>query len=344
MKHTSITIPLLGLALAVAPAFAVEPGAPNQPAQPGTVNYVEGNVSVNGQAVPSQQAGSVTMQAGDELTTAQGKAEVLLTPGVFLRVDDNSTVKLISPDLANTQVQIEKGRAGVEVDDIQKENNLQIIDADVTTRLQKTGYYQFDADQPQVMVFKGKADVELANGKTKEIKQNHAAVLQAGLTSVKSTGIDENSSQDALYNWSRLRSHYLAEANNQMAGEYMGEAYAPGWYWNPYGWGGYTFIGGGPFMSPFGWGFCPLGWGYGGGWYGGWGGYYGHPYYGGHSRDHDGNHLRRFGDSHGSAPRGGSVPRSGSRSFSAPRAGGFHSMGGGARMGGGGSFHGSPRR
>jgi hypothetical protein len=336
MKLTSITIPLLGLGLAIAPAFAVEPGAPNQPVQPGTVNYVEGNVSLDGQAVTSQQAGNVTMQAGDELSTGQGKAEVLLTPGVFLRVDDNSTVKLISPDLANTQVQIEKGRAGVEVDDIQKENNLQIIDADVTTRLLKVGYYQFDADQPQVAVFKGKAEVELANGKTKEVKQNHQAVLQAGLTSLKSSGIADNQSQDDLYNWSRLRSHYLAEANNEMAGEYMGEAYAPGWYWNPYGWGGYTFIGGGPFLSPFGWGFYPLGWGYGGGWYGGWGGYYGHPYYGGHG--HGGNHLQRFGDSHGSAPRGNS------HAFSAPRARGFHSMGGGgARMGGGG-FHSSPRR
>jgi hypothetical protein len=333
MKLKSMTIPLLGLGLAIAPAFAVEPGAPNQPVQPGTVNYVEGSVSVNGQAVTSQQAGNVTMQAGDELTTGQGKAEVLLTPGVFLRVDDNSTVKLISPDLANTQVQIEKGRAGVEVDDIQKENNLQIVDADVTTRLQKTGYYEFDANSPEVMVFKGKAEVELANGKNKEVKQDHQAVLQADLSSVKTEKIAEDDSQDSLYNWSRLRSHYLAEANNQMAGEYAGEAYAPGWYWNPYGWGGYTFIGGGPFMSPFGWGFYPLGWGYGwGGYYGGWGGYYGHPYYRGHG--HDGDHLRRFGDTHGS-PHGGSSARGSSRSFSAPRAGGFHSMGGGARMSGG---------
>jgi hypothetical protein len=183
------------------------------------------------------------------------------------------------------------------------------------------------------MVFKGKAEVELANGKNKEVKQDHQAVLQADLSSVKTEKIAEDDSQDSLYNWSRLRSHYLAEANNQMAGEYAGEAYAPGWYWNPYGWGGYTFIGGGPFMSPFGWGFYPLGWGYGwGGYYGGWGGYYGHPYYRGHG--HDGDHLRRFGDTHGS-PHGGSSARGSSRSFSAPRAGGFHSMGGGARMSGG---------
>ena len=336
MKLKAMTIPLLGLGLAVAPALAVEPGAPNQPVMPGTVNYVEGSVSVDGQPVTSQQVGNVTLQAGQELSTDQGKAEVLLTPGIFLRVGDNSTVKIISPDLANTQVEVEKGRAGIEVDDLQKENNVQVVDAGVTTRLQKTGYYEFDANSPQVMVFKGKADVELANGKTKEIKEDHEAVLQPNLSSVKSSHIAENSSQDDLYNWSRLRSHYLAEANNQIAGEYAGSAYVPGWYWNPYGYG-YTFIGGGPFMSPFGWGFYPLGWGYGwgGGWYGGWGGYYGHPYYGGHGR--------RFGDTHG-----GKAPHGSSRGFStprpsAPRAGGFHSMGSAPHMGGGG-FHGSPRR
>jgi hypothetical protein len=335
MKHRIMTIPLLGVALAVAPAFAVEPGAQNQPARPGTVNYVEGAVSIDGQAVNASQVGNISLEAGQELTTGTGKAEVLLTPGVFLRVGDNSTVKIVSPDLTNTQVQIENGRAGVEVDQIYEQNNLQILDAGVTTRLQKTGYYQFNANTPQVMVFKGKADVELADGKSKEIKGNHEAVLVAGLTSLKSSGIDENRDKDDLYNWSRLRSQYLAEANNQIAGEYAGAAYAPGWYWNPYGFG-YTFIGGGPFMSPFGWGFYPLGWGW-GGYYGGFypgyygRGYYGHGYYGGHG-------YHRFGTTHPGTVHGAS------RSMTAPRAsgfqggvhGGFHGgMTGGANHGGG---------
>jgi hypothetical protein len=72
-----------------------------------------------------------------------------------------------------------------------------------------------------------------------------------------------------------FRSQYLAEANNQIAGEYVGgPGFAPGWYWDPYMWD-YTFIGMGPFYSPFGWGFYPYVWA--GGWYGGWyGGHYGY--------------------------------------------------------------------
>jgi hypothetical protein len=118
---------------------------------------------------------------------------------------------------------------------------------------------------------------------------------------------------DDLYNWSSLRSHYLAEANNQMAGQYADEpGFYPGWYWDPWMWD-YTFIGPGPFFSPFGWGFYPWGGFYGGyGWYGR--GYYGHPgYYGGHGY---------VGGFHGDGGFHGSGGVAG---------GGFHGGGGGGR-------------
>src|SRR5262249_31326393 len=154
-------------------------------------------------------------------------------------------------------------------------NNLQLIDAGVTTRLEKKGYYEFDAGQPMAMVFKGEAQAEVADGKWIRIKGGHELMLtpsgqEQSLNKEKPHDFDTHAA-DNLYQWSSLRSEYLAEANNQIAGEYAEAGYAPGWYWNPYGWG-YTFIGAGPFYSPFGWGFYPLGWGpwYSGyGWYGG---------------------------------------------------------------------------
>jgi hypothetical protein len=312
-----MTISLLGLGLAVTPAFADLPASGTaQPARPGTVNYVEGSVTVDGQAISPKQVGSVDLGEGQELTTGAGRAEILLTPGVFLRVGDNSTVKLLSADLMSTRAEVEKGRAGVEVDELHKENNLQIVDAGVTTRLVKEGYYQFDAGTPEVAVFKGKADVELRDGKSKEVKGNHQAALQNDLTTLKTSGLDDKD-KDGLYNWSRLRSEYLAEANNRVAPYY--EGYAPGWYWNPYGWG-YTFIGASPFYSPFGWGFYPMGWGWGGGYYGG--GYYGGGYYG------RAYHGHRYAV--GSGARAGAV-----HSFSGMRpSAGFHGgMSGGMRGG-----------
>src|SRR5580692_3024431 len=117
MRYKAISVSLLGLGLigaglTAAPAFAA------QPARPGTINYVEGAAYIDGQQLDPKQIGNIDLNPGQELTTGAGKAEILLTPGVFLRVDDNSAVRMISPDLTLTQVQIDKGRAGVEVDEI----------------------------------------------------------------------------------------------------------------------------------------------------------------------------------------------------------------------------------
>src|ERR1700733_11436545 len=75
-------------------------------AVPGTLNYVEGQVAVAGQTVTSHSVGSVQLEPNQVLETGQGRAELLLTPGVFLRVGDNSAVRLISPGLADTRVEV----------------------------------------------------------------------------------------------------------------------------------------------------------------------------------------------------------------------------------------------
>jgi hypothetical protein len=317
MKSTKITIGLLGIALSAWPALADT--TRTRVAQPGTVNYVEGTADLNGQPITGKDAGNTILETGQELSTQQGKAEILLTPGVFLRLGANSTVRMVSPDLTLTQVEIQKGRAAIEVDEIHDQNNLQVIDAGVTTRLEKKGYYEFDADQPAAMVFKGEAKTQVADGDWRKIKGGHELLLTSGpggRSLAKEKPADfETGAGDDLYRWSSLRSQYLAEANNQIAGDYLGAGYAPGWYWNPYGWG-YTFIGAGSFYSPFGWGFYPLGYGPwygGGGWYGG--GYRVHrPYY-------------RYG-----GYRGGHVVN------------GFHGGAGGFHGSMGGGFHGAPHR
>lgn len=282
MKSRSMTlVALFGLGLIGTPLFAADQGnQATQPHQavPGTVNYVEGAVYLNGSQLSTKDIGNAAIEPGQELSTGKGKVEVLLTPGVFLRLDDNSTVKMISPDLTMTQVELGKGRAGVEVDEIHDENDLQLVDSGVTTRLNKRGYYEFDANHPEAMVFKGEAHVQVNDSKWRELKGHHELALNEGPQFVqeKPQSFDENAAKDELYNWSSLRSEYMAESNNQMAAEYAGPYAGPGWYWDPWAFD-YAYMGFGPFASPFGWGFYPFGWGYWGGYYGG---YYGHPHHG----------------------------------------------------------------
>ena len=71
--------------------------------------------------------GKTFLNANDTLSTDSGKAEVLLTPGVFLRIGENSQIRMISPSLTNTQVEVTKGEAMLEVADFLKDNNIEIL-------------------------------------------------------------------------------------------------------------------------------------------------------------------------------------------------------------------------
>ena len=319
-----LPIALLGMALAGTPLFG-DQGA--QPAQPGTVNYVEGSTFLNGKQLNPQDVGNIDMNAGEVLTTNTGRAEILLTPGVFLRVGQNSAVKMVSPEIVPTEVEVERGHAALEVDELHKQNDLEVATDGITTHIAKSGYYEFNADQPSVKVFKGEAVVDKGDGKYQTVKGRHEVAFEDGQVE-NPAKFDPNDSQDALYKWSSLRSQYLAEANQQIAGQYAGLAgYYPGWYWDPYIYG-YTFLGADPFFSPFGWGFYPLGWGgiYGGYWGGG---YYPHRWYHGPVGRY-GNHGFRDGAvNHGEGFHGGSSGFHGG----SQGGGGFHA---GAGMHGGG--------
>jgi hypothetical protein len=228
-------------------------------ALPGTLNYVEGQAAVGGQTVNGKSIGQVTLQKGEALSTDTGKAEILLTPGVFLRLGDHSSATMLSPSLTDTEVAV-KGRAMVEVAEIYPENNLRVIEGNVPTQIEKAGLYDFDADHGQVRVFKGKAVVFDGDHEIK-VDGGHALDLNTS-GKLKTRKFDKKESEQSdLYRWSSLRSSYLAEANVQTARVYVDSGwYGPGWfgggwYWSPW-FGAYTFIPADGFLySPFGWGF-----------------------------------------------------------------------------------------
>ena len=239
-------------------------------AQPGTLNYVEGHAYVDGQEIQQKQLGRVSLQADQTLQTDENsKAEVLLTPGVFLRVGNDSEVKMVTPSLTNTQVAVTRGEALVEVAQLYKENNIQILNGPASAKLEKTGLYRFEAgDNPRIAVLDGKASVYNESGHVKLGKGREVAVTSGKLSSEK-FDTKEMEKQDELYAWSNLRSAYAAEASyassknvviNAGSGYGWGGGYGPnwygtGWYWNP-GFNTWAFIpGGGYFYNPFGWGF-----------------------------------------------------------------------------------------
>jgi hypothetical protein len=249
--------------------------------QPGAINYTEGQVSINGQAIHG--ARNTALQPGQILQTQDGKAEMLLTPGVFLRLNNHSQARLASSSITDTRVELLQGEAMVEAAQVEPANNLTIADAGYITQIDKRGIYEFNADTPKVMVYDG--EVTVHNGdRNVNVKKGHELALVATNEKLKTQGFDANN-VDSLYSWSRLRSEYMAEANMSSAQTILVSNpswfYGTGWYWNPY-FSSWAFVpGGGYFYSPFGFGFySPAYWGvygrgiiargyYGGGYYGG---------------------------------------------------------------------------
>jgi uncharacterized membrane protein YgcG len=278
-----------GLGLAQASMSAPAPYGPasnavgygQAPAQrqgvPGTINYVEGQAMLNGQPLSPSAAGYTVAQPNQAIETQAGFVEVLLTPGAFLRIGQNSDVMLQSLGLANLQVQVVHGSAMIEVTDLVKGVTMQVNMNGATAQVEKAGLYEFDANQQIVRVLDGKAKV-LEASRVKTIGKGDQIVLTNA--NLKSHGFDKQVAEtDPLYVWSRARSEAQAQANVAVASNVAayGGWYGPGWYWDPF-WSEYAFLPGAGFLySPFGWGFYSPGFVYAAPFYRG---YYGHGYYG----------------------------------------------------------------
>lgn len=258
------------------PTASAAPGVP-ETAAPGTINYVEGQAKIGSETLGSQSVGKVVLQTGETLDTENGRVEVLLTPGVFLRVGQDTSVTMVSPSLTNTNVKVNAGEATVEVDEYYSENNLMVSMDDATTYLVHTGFYDFIPQQGLVRVIKGQA-VVLRNDHHVRVNDGEQVELFPRTARLKTAKFDQRQykNDDPLYSWSKLRSQYLAEANvneapylygwNDGRAEWWrpwgsgwwgpsGGWYGPGWYWDPW-FMSYTFIPGvGVFYSPFGWTF-----------------------------------------------------------------------------------------
>jgi hypothetical protein len=353
----------LGLALLLCstPALASDVnGSTPEHAVPGTLNYVEGQVAIGSEALTSKSIGTAQLENGQSLATRTGKAEILLTPGVFLRVGDNSVVRMISSSITDTEIGLDAGHAMIEVAEIHPENDIRMMADGDATQLLKPGLYDFDLNQHQLRVFEGRAQVDVGDGRHLDVKGGHEVPLPA--ENVKAKGFDKKTFEsDDLYRWSSLRSSYVAESNVNAAAIYAESGGGPwgpgwwgaGWYWDPW-FDGFTFIpGDGIFYSPFGWGFYSPWWVYRAPFYGGvgfrggiyhhfgpdyhaWGPgehyvgrpSYAHGVYGGPGSSggfHSGNFRGGFGGGRGGFGGGGFA------------GGGFH---GGVGFHGGGGFHG----
>ena len=205
----------VGIAVLVAVVLAL--GVCSLSAQPvisaksGVVAYVEGKVFLGDEPVEYSVTKFPEIKENGVLRTEDGRAEVLLTPGVILRLGENSSLKLLTNRLVDTRLELLTGSAVVEADAVAKDNNVTIACKNGAVALSKAGIYRFDAQPGSVKVFKGLADVQMS-GQTAPVPvgPNRMAALDGASASVQKFNSEET---DALDHWSHRRGEYVAMAN-----------------------------------------------------------------------------------------------------------------------------------
>lgn len=226
-------------------------------AKAGMINVADGDVYIldakggEPRKVEPKIAEFVDLKEGQTLRTADGRAEVLLTPGSFLRMADDSSFKLFSNRLSDVRLEVLTGSVLIEATEMLEGNEITVLAKDSTATLTKGGLYRFEADPARIRVYLGEAVVERSGQKTTLKGGRELVASEAGWTMAKFDTKDT----DPLYRWAKRRSGYIAMANVSAARQSTarGNGFTGGnWYYNPY-FGFATYVPWGDTLrSPFG--------------------------------------------------------------------------------------------
>jgi hypothetical protein len=224
-------------------------------ARAGLVHYAEGRVLIDDQVAEPKFGHFPQLNERQILRTAEGRAEVLLNPGVFLRVGEHSSIRMLSTLLTAARIELLSGSIVLEWAELDRDSSVTVTFRDAVIALHKKGVLRLDSDPPELRVFAGAAIVELGAQRA-EVKEGRKATLAGELAVEK---FDQRRT-DALDRWSMRRAEYLAMAN-VYAARSLGEAEA-GWQWRRGGWGWNPYLGlltyvpaGGIYVSPYGYRF-----------------------------------------------------------------------------------------
>ena len=150
----------------------------------GVVHYFEGAVTVAGQPLEAHLGKFATIPEGAELRTEKGRAEILLTPGVFLRVGENSAIRMQANALSNTRVELLAGSAVVDSSEPDDGTSVTMIVQGWNVHQQEKGSYRIDYEPPRLQVTDGTAEASTGGTAPMKIAQGmelplrHSAVAQ----------------------------------------------------------------------------------------------------------------------------------------------------------------------
>src|SRR5207237_435782 len=134
--------------------------------------------------------------------------EILLTPGVFLRIDENTSIRMISSSLMDTRLELLQGSVILDSLNRTADNTVVITFKDCQIRFPQKGVYRMDSEPPVLQVYNGQAEVT-REGKPSLIDSSHLFLFSLGLQTQKFGDGDD----DDFFQWSNDRSQFISADN-----------------------------------------------------------------------------------------------------------------------------------
>src|SRR5882724_9818354 len=206
-------------------------------AKAGGVNAVTGRATVRSHGNTEWQQLTIKedLETGDVIRTGlDGRVEMLLNPGSYMRIGENSEVELADNSLENLEVRLIRGTAIVEATGAD-DTELMINITTPHTRLAivRRGLYRINVvpgDATELIVRKGR--VLLADSQTK-VKGGTKIIFSGSSVSVAKLEKADKKSIDNLEAWSKQRAETVAQANRKIQGRDLNLLLASyGDYWS----------------------------------------------------------------------------------------------------------------
>lgn len=237
-------------------------------AKAGGVNFVEGKVAV---AKKNSRSGYLVkgdkLEVGDKVSTGvNGKTEILLNPGSFVRLGENSVFEFVSTALDDVKINLTGGSAILEVF-AANEFRVAIETPKANFYAVRSGVYRIDIlpdGSGKISVIKGRA--QIGEDENNIIKGGRMAVVSGNQVTAEKLNRNNN---DSLEVWSKDRAKELAKINSRLERNTVRNSLLNSF--NNRGWGLYDSFGLWVFdrfsgyycFLPFGYGWSsPYGYGY----------------------------------------------------------------------------------
>jgi hypothetical protein len=178
-------------------------------ARAGVVSFAIGKVYLDNQAIEISPTHFPEVKENSVLRTEGGRAEVLLNPCAVLRVDADSSFRMIDGSLLEPRMELLGGSAVAEIAGIRKGSAIRLQVGSAAVEMARKGTYRFDHSPALLKVYEGRAEVG-RNGRTVEV----AAGRTLAFDSAAPERFDVRSG-DGLDLWNHARAIVLARARGR---------------------------------------------------------------------------------------------------------------------------------